>query len=189
MQARALVLAVAAVVWTVGMARADGEEFARSGGFVGGGFLGALNETDFADLTGDSLGFEVRGGYRFHRHFAVEGQVTYTHNIGGDFGATEFNFETVTGTVNLKGYLLPGRVQPYALVGIGGTHAHLETEVFDTTVSEDSTNAFTFRGGGGIDIYLAPSVHLYTEATYLLLTGDFDGDGMIPIVFGAQYRF
>ena len=66
---------------------------------------------------------------------------------------------------------------------------HGEVEFLGSTVSEDSTTEFTFRGGGGIDFYLTPSVLLYTEATYLLLTGDFDGDGFIPLVFGAQYRF
>jgi len=189
MRVRALLLTLGIVVAAGGVARATDEDFARTGGFVGGGFVGALNETDFEDLTGDSLGFDLRGGYRFHRHFAVEGQLTYTHSIGGDFGVTDVNFETLTGTVNLKGYLLPGRVQPYGLVGIGGTSAHAEADVYGTTVAEDTTTAFTFRGGGGVDIYLTPRVHLYTEATYVLLTGDFHGDGMIPLVFGAQVRF
>lgn len=187
MRIHALVVTLA-LLWP-GTAPADGDDFARPGGFVGGGFVGALNETDFEDLTGDSLGFDVRGGYRFHRHLAVEGQLTYTHNIGGDFGIADVDFETVTGTVNLKGYLLPGRVQPYLLAGIGGTYAHAEAEVFGSTVADDSEGAFTFRGGGGLDVYLTPRVHLYTEATYLLLTGEFDGDGMIPLVFGVQYRF
>jgi opacity protein-like surface antigen len=168
---------------------AEPEDFAHTGGYVGGGFLGALNETDLDDAAGDGLGFDLRGGYRFHPHFAVEGQLSYFDNIGGDFGVADVDLDVLTGTVNLKGFLLPGRIQPYAQVGIGGTYLNGEVEFLGSTVSEDSTAEFTFRGGGGVDIYLTPHVLLYTEATYVLLTGDFDGDGFIPLVFGAQYRF
>lgn len=175
------------------------QDFAHTGAYVGGGLLGALNETELDDAAGDALGFDLRGGYRFHPHFAVEAQLSYFDNIGGDIAVSDrfgnevnvanFDLDTLTGTVNLKGFLLPGRVQPYAQVGIGGSYLHGELEYLGTTYVDDSTAEFTFRGGGGVDVYLTPSVLLYTEATYILLTGEFDGDGFIPLVFGAQYRF
>ncbi|HWP65474.1 MAG TPA: outer membrane beta-barrel protein [Candidatus Limnocylindria bacterium] len=189
MRAFTLLLVLALVTTGSTAARAADDMYARPGGFVGGGFLGVINDSDIDELTGDSLGFELRGGYRFHRHFAVEGQFMYTHNIGGDFGIADVDLETVTGTVNLKGYVLPGRIQPYGVVGIGGTSVHAEADVAGTTVAEDTEAAFTFRGGGGVDLYLTPRVLLYTEASYVLLTGDLDGNGGVPIVFGAQVRF
>jgi opacity protein-like surface antigen len=187
MKATIVLLVMGVTVGLGGVATAD-DDYARRGAYVGGGFLGAINDTDLDDAAGDSLGFDVRGGYRFHPHVAVEGQLSYYDNIGGNFGVADVDLKALTGTANVKGILLPGRVQPYAQVGIGGTYVDAEARFLGTTVAEDSSTEFTFRGGGGVDVYLTPRVSLYTEATYVLLTGDLGG-GFVPLVFGAQYHF
>jgi len=186
---RTILLVTLGIAFGIGTApaRAESADYARSGGYVGGGILGAINATE-ADELGDSLGFDLRGGYRFNRYAAVEGQLGYFDNFGGNFGAADVDLKALTGTVNVKGFLLPGRVQPYAQVGIGATHLHAEAHFLGTTVAEDSSTEFTFRGGGGVDVYLIPQVSLYTDVSYVLLSGDLGG-GFVPFVFGAQYHF
>ena len=189
MKATMLLLAMGIAIGTGEIAAADHEDFGRTGAYIGGGFVGALNETDLDDATGDSLGFDLRGGYRLHPHFAVEGQLSYLDNIGGNFGVADVDLKTLIGTANVKGFLLTGRVQPYAQAGIGGTALHAKASFLGNTVASDSDTEFTFRGGGGVDVYVSPRVNLYTEATYVLLTGDFAGSGFVPFVFGAQFHF
>jgi opacity protein-like surface antigen len=184
-----------------GALAAEEESFARTGGYTGAGFLGAFNETDLDDGIGDSIGFDLRAGYRLHRRLAVEAQLSYFRSIGNQLTVVDRvgreleaadptnRLDTLTGTINLKSFLLTGRFQPYVQVGLGGSHVRKKLEYFDVTRVDDSTAAFTFRGGGGIDIYLMPSLLLYTEATYILLTGEFGGDGFVPLVFGVQCRF
>ena len=41
----------------------------------------------------------------------------------------------------------------------------------------------------GLDFYVSGNWLIYTEATYLGFTGQFDNGGMVPLVLGAQYRF
>jgi len=168
-------------------ARAEADDYARTGGYVGGGMLGAINDTELDDLGG-SLGFDVRGGYRLLPRLAVEGQVSYFDNFGGNFGVADVDLKALTGTANVKAFPLTGRVQPYAQLGVGATYLDAEAHFLGNTIAEDSATEFTFRGGGGVDVYLRPSVSLYTDVSYVLLTGDLGG-GFVPFVFGAQYHF
>lgn len=173
--------------WTVQPARAETVDYARSGAYVGGGILGAINDTDL-DSPDGGIGFDTRAGYRFLRHFAVEGQLTYADYFGGSVGVADVNLQALTGTANLKAFPFTGRVQPYAQAGIGATYLHGEAHFLGNTIAEDSSTEFTFRGGAGLDLYLRPSVSLYTDVSYILLSGDLGG-GFIPFTFGAQYHF
>ncbi len=183
------VVTASAEVAAVPVPASDGD-FQRHRAFVGGGIGGAFNTGDF-DPAGNSLGLDVRGGYRFHRHIAVEGQLGWFNNVGGDLGRGDLDLRTLSFTANLKKFfpIGPGRVQPYLLAGIGVTRAKADVEVLGSTVFDRTESAFTFRGGAGIEFYLTPHVNLYTEATYMLLTGALNGAGFVPLVFGAQYQF
>jgi opacity protein-like surface antigen len=192
---------VAIALGAVSACAAEDASFARTGGYSGAGFLGAFNETDLDYGIGDSIGFDLRGGYRLHRRLAVEAQLSYFRSIGNHltirdrFGNVSksadptIHLNTLTGTLNLTSFLLTGRFQPYVQVGVGGSHVRNKFEVHDVTRIVDSTASFTFRGGGGLEIYLTPTLLLYTEATYILLTGEFAGDGFVPLVLGVQCRF
>ena len=164
-------------------------DYDRMGVYIGGGPVGALNETPFEDDIRYSLGVEGRVGYRLHEHFALESQVTYLHNNGDKLDDGSLDFETLSGTGNLKVFILTGRWQPYVVGGVGGSWVHEQSDV--AGVKNNSSNAlFTFRGGLGLDFYVDEHVLLYTEASYLGFTGQLDpGDGMIPFVLGAQFRF
>lgn len=193
MRATVLLSFVIGLGLSAGVARgADEPDFLRTRGFIGGGFGGAFNVQDF-DPAGNALGTEVRGGYRFHPHVAVEGQLSYFNNVGGSFPFGGFNLNTLSFTTNVKKFFpidRAGRWQPYLLAGIGVTRAHGEIEnLAGQTVADRTESAFTFRSGAGLEFYITPHVNLYTEATYMLLTGGLHGAAFVPLVFGAQYQF
>jgi opacity protein-like surface antigen len=169
---------------------ADETEFTRPRGFIGGGIGGAFNVGDFDD-AGNSLGTEIRGGYRFHPHVAVEGQLSYFNNVGGDLDVGDLDLRTLSFTANVKKFfpIGAGRWQPYLLAGIGVTRAKADVEFLGSTLFDRTEAAFTFRSGAGVEFYITPHVNLYTEATYMLLTGALNGAGFVPLVFGAQYQF
>jgi opacity protein-like surface antigen len=166
----------------------DHEDFARTGAYLGGGFTGAFNETDLEGDLKDSVGVDGRVGYRFHPHFAVEADLTYLHDLGDHVSDAQLQFETLTGTGNLKAFILTGRVQPYVVAGVGGSWAHT-IEKAGGVRNSVSNAVFTYRGGAGVDFYVDDDWLIYTEATYVGFTGQFDNGGMVPLVLGAQYRF
>lgn len=174
------------LAWTAQPARAE-TDYAQPGAYVGGGILGAINDTDVDALDG-GLGVDTRAGYRLLRHLAVEGQLTYINSFGGSLGVADVDLQALTGTANLKAFPFTGRVQPYAQAGLGATYLHGETHLLGNTVEKESSTELTFRGGGGLDVYLRPSVSLYTDVSYILLSGDLGG-GFVPFTFGAQYHF
>ena len=117
-------------------ARAGDEvDFTRPRAFVGGGFGGAFNTGDFDD-AGNSLGTEARGGYRFHPHVAVEGQISRFWNVGGDSDLGDLDLRTLSFTANVKKFwpIGSGRWQPYLLAGIGVTRANLDVEFLGNTI-------------------------------------------------------
>jgi len=160
----------------------DGEDYARTGAYVGAGLaLGWENYDGSPGGFDTGVGFDVWGGYRFHPNFAGELELEYVDRV--NLGALDTSL--LTFTTNLKGYLATGRVQPFALVGIGVTRVG---------VGSLSGAVFGARFGGGIDYYVTENVSLGATASYLLTAGDVDpflggGFDYVSLVMGAQYRF
>ena len=75
-----------------------------------------------------------------------------------------------------------------SISGIGGSWVHSIVKAGGVRTS-DSNAAFTFKGGAGIDFYVNDDWLIYTEASYLGFAGQFDGNGMVPLTLGAQFRF
>lgn len=173
-----------------GSAQAQQADYSSPGPYVGLGFaLGTENfDDDGLDLDyNPAYGFNVWGGYRFHPNFAGELQLEYLNGFElQGLSPLDVSSEIVTFTGNLKAYLLTGRWQPFALVGVGVNWHELDDGF--TGVSEDWTD-FAARFGGGIDCYLTESISLGVNAAYILPTGDLDGADYISVVAGAQYRF
>src|SRR5262249_33149286 len=155
----ALGASIMTLVFHVGNARAQDEsaDFAHLGPYLGLGLaytipvfhLGTLEDIIGVDIdTSSSLGFDARGGYRFHPNFAAELDFQYYSNFTA--GALGFDLVDVDGwslTGNLKGYPLLGRFQPYGLFGLGAyqLHASLATDLFGDT-SKTATD-FALRFG------------------------------------------
>src|SRR4026209_1181050 len=90
-------------------------DFGRTGWYVGGGATYAFENFSSGGVSvDDSAGVKLQGGYRAHRNFAAEVDVDYVN--GFDVSAGGYDLGRVRGvatTVNGKGDLTTGRVQPY----------------------------------------------------------------------------
>jgi opacity protein-like surface antigen len=180
---RSLGLALILIAMAAPPAAAErGEDYARTGPYLGAGL--ALGWEKFDGLPGGfdtGVGFDAWGGYRFHPNFAGELELGYVDRV--NLGALDTSLLTFTG--NLKAYLATGRVQPFAVVGIGVTRVGASLPGFGS----GSEAAFGARFGGGLDFYVCENVSVGATASYVLATGDLDGFDYISLVMGAQYRF
>jgi len=190
-QLRLVPIVVALIaIFLAGSVQAQQPDYSASGPYVGIGFgIGFENfDDDGMDLDIDpAYGFDAWGGYRFHPNFAGEFQIEYLNGFEVDnIDPFEVKAQLVTFTANAKGYLLTGRWQPFALVGVGMCWQEAWDDFTGESVDE---TAFAARFGGGIDFYLTESIALNVNSAYVLPTGDLDGGDYISLVVGAQFRF
>jgi opacity protein-like surface antigen len=167
-----------------------GADYARRGWYVGGGATYAFEQfPDGHGLdVGNSPGVKALGGYRVHPNFGAELDVDYLHDF--DFDVAGYDVAHVRGvatTVNGKGYLTTGRVQPYAVAGVGGLYVAGVDASLDNVLG--LSGGFLTRFGGGLDLYATEHVVLNAEATYDLPTGRVSDLRFVPLTLGAQYRF
>lgn len=164
----------------------------------------------------DSGGLNARLGYRAASWFAAEIQYewvdTYDVNVSGDVGGGGtisgklYDIGGHTLTLNTKWIIPFWRIQPYLLVGAGGSFydvgrgplaAPLEAADDDIEIEAGKQSAFAGRAGLGFDIYLTQHIVISTEATAMVTTEDFEKpsegaiDDLYYLSFGAglQYRF
>ena len=160
--------------------------------YIGLGGLFALENFDRdAAIAGDTLkigadnagGFELRGGYRVHPNFAGELLFQYYANFSvkdRNLSGENDSFNGWSLTANVKGYPILGRIQPYALAGVGAL-------VFNEKRGEDL--GFVARVGGGIDVYILESVVVDLEIVYVLPAGSLDDYQFTTFAAGIQYRY
>lgn len=161
----------------------------------------------------DSWSVKGRGGYRCHPRYSIGATFEY-------FGGFDTQWSGVTGTggndidvfvttVDIKGYLLTGRYQPYLLLG-GGT-MNVKTKVTNPTgiagtfevgmnpvltlpnfgpiTQSRNYTDFVFRFGGGFDVYATDHVVVNIDANYLAPVGEVSGAGLFTIGGGIEFRF
>jgi opacity protein-like surface antigen len=174
--------AVAALTLTFGSA-ASGEEghqvdFNRRGGYVQA--TGVYSWANYGSGLngGPTGGFDVRLGSRFTRWVSAEMQYEFLSQRGvsatnavamQQLGVWKTETFTHTLTFNFRAYplasldgILGGRIQPYALAGVG-------FRVYDTPSGDGL--GFAPRFGLGFDFYLAEHWALTLEGSYMLATG------------------
>lgn len=205
-------------------------DFARKGAYVGLGFVYSVNDFGLDDFdkqfenqvtrvqedVSQSVGFDVRGGYRFHQHLAAEAQVQYYDDFEIDptlrqtdpatgeqvkTGLPNADVQQVVATANLKGYPMTGRVQPYVLVGLGALWSNVSnlavgTDASDIRLVDEKDTSFTVRVGVGVDVYATTHIVFNVEAAKVLPTDktnvapNVDLDlSSVPLAFNLQYRF
>jgi opacity protein-like surface antigen len=219
----------------------SGEDFDRTGFFVGvggayaGENFGVRPVNDIADIfsnrqvdgdffypgpeavgrSDDTWSVSGRGGYRCHPRYSIGATLEYFGGFDTDWsGATGMGSDDIdmfVGTVDIKGYLATGRIQPFLLLG-GGTMT-VQTKVTNPTAVQKSTEVtpptdpttflpnrgpviqsrsyqdFVFRFGGGIDVYATENVVVNVGATYLLPMGLVKTLDLFTIGGGIEYRF
>lgn len=176
--------------WFAGLNLSKGFNFITEAIDAGSG--GKLN-------TQNTWGFDARGGYRFTSWFALEGNVEYMSGFktDGTLGSSEIRTNTVT--VAPK-FILPfWRVQPYALIGIGAQHSHLDFSSDRPLLLDDENTSgwnAAMRPALGMDFYITEKFVANLELAAVLVAGKFEDTGMsisdpiyLSVGGGFQYRF
>lgn len=195
------------------------DDYTRTGLYVGAGvgfgwenfssdFPDSRTELDAGDIQ-TGLGVDVWGGYRFLTFLAAELQLEYLDRFNSDedfISATDptlsedqasFEANFLTFGANIKAYVPTKRIQPFVVVGIGFTKAHI-VEVYSPDYvagnpsdpgSHQDFLDFSARFGAGVDFYESPKLTIGATATYVLMTGELEGLDYISLVLGVQARF
>jgi len=153
----------------------------------------------------DSWSVKGRGGYRCHPRYSIGATFEYFGGFDTKWsgalnpsGVSGSDIDIFVATVDIKGYLLTGRYQPYLLMG-GGTMS-IETRVVNPTGSQHPWGAgpvaqsrdytdFVLRLGGGVDAYVTDHVVVNIGASYLLPAGEVSGADLYTVGVGVEYRF
>lgn len=218
------VLCIVTGVYVLDDEESSNEGFDRTGFFIGAGAAFAGENfsdkpvNDIADIFSNQPGSSVppipgpetkasaddswsingHGGYRCHPRYSIAFSLEYFGGFDtqwtGVLGTGSDDIDIFAATVDIKGYLLTGRYQPFLLLG-GGTMT-VQTKVTNPTgiggspvvQSRDYTD-FVFRFGGGIDLYATEHVVVNIGANYLLPLGEVSGVDMFTVGAGIEYRF
>ena len=159
------------------------------------------------NLDSDTFGATGRAGYRCHPNISGEFQFEALADLDGSImengtpsndSARNFDLEleSLVFTSNVKGHLLTGRYQPFALLGMG--FMRMESKARDAVggtlpgraaQQSERTVEVALRYGAGLDFYLTPKVVVSAEGSYLMPTGKLSGLGYYQFGLGLQYRF
>lgn len=178
-------------------------DYAAPGFYIGaGGTYGIeLFAGDDARVS-NSGGFHVRAGYRIIPNLAVEALYQYYSEFDADPG----QIDAWALTANAKAFMLTGRYQPYALIGVGymagnGSGGNPDgpggvlPDVSANPAHGASTdvanpgNGFLMRFGLGLDAYITEHLSMGPEIAYNLPFGGASNLDLIDISLGLRYRF
>ena len=190
------------------------DDFARRGFFLGASGVYAREDfdegkeeqslrkanepfpVDFSLKDRNTGGLRVKGGRRCHERFSVEVEVEWLDDFTAKLDAVgngkvnDISFSPVVGGINVKGYLLTGRIQPFALLGVGAMS--IRTESTNTTgdlkASQD-TGLLVARFGGGVDYYVTRNWVLSGQADYVYSATNLKILNYISVGMGVFYRF
>ena len=158
-----------------------------------GGVYGIQNVDGVPGGVGDSGGYDLRVGYTVHEKAAVEIEwqslVNFSRNATDPVtGQEESSLEARMLSLNGRFAPLAGRVQPYALMGIGWVNVQSDRTSVDTHKS-----SFGMRFGLGVAAYITERTGVALEAGYILpLSGTLGGGqsfDLVPITLSVFFRF
>jgi opacity protein-like surface antigen len=164
-------------------------EFSEPGLYVGGALKYGFE--DFDDLDPDesndgdeSVGLGVRAGYRIAPWIGAELEYEYFDDY--DVAVADVNVQSLM--LQGKAYPFTGRLQPYALGGIGMVSSDLDFDESSLDETFDETE-FAWRLGAGLDFYLIEFLPLFVELAYTWPTNDLDELQYWTGAIGAYFRF
>lgn len=155
-------------------------EYARDGFYAGLGGSYGIEKFSFNGNTDDSPGLNFRGGYRCHPNVGAELLTEYFTGFDSADPLLAPDVDAFALTGNSRMYpltsILPGRVQPYLLAGIGAMYV-------------DSETGIAMRFGGGLDVYATPHFVLTAGVSYLAPYQAVERFDTISLSAGVDYRF
>ena len=174
-------------------------EYGRSGPYLAAGGVYAFENIDkpgaplFVDDVDNSWGYNVRGGYRFNKYFALEAE--WEQWIGFDYTPAlavslpdNAGFEGWLLSANAKFFLSDGPFQPYLLAGAGWMGGQDKARLDGSGNSLDDTD-MGVRFGAGLDFYFSRNWGMNAEVGYAMGVDTLNDYQLIPISFGVFYRF
>jgi opacity protein-like surface antigen len=152
---------------------------------------------EFSLKNHDAGGVRGKFGRRCHSRFSVEFEMEWLDDFAGEVVnlsngevASDINFSTIAGTINTKGYLLTGRVQPFVLVGVGAMSVRGDAKDSGSGVKTSQDDGhLVARFGGGIDFYVNRHWVVSGQADYVYSTTNLESTNYISVGFGAMYRW
>jgi opacity protein-like surface antigen len=170
-------------------------DFSRPGPYVAAGFsVDFLDSSDLKDAGVDysfdpNFGITAAVGYRLSERIGVEAGVDYGFDANLKIGGNKVGKTTAwVSTLDFKGYLLTGRVQPFGMIGLGAGYAKFKGSGLADDVRADET-AFVIRFGGGIDTYISENIALFVDGSWVLTTGRLSDVDYATVGAGLMYRF
>ncbi len=171
---------------------AEEVDYARVGPYLGVGGVYAIELfDDQATRVDNSSGLHVRGGYRFHPNFAVEGLYEWYNEFDTDRG----HYDGWSLTANAKAYALTGRFQPYAVIGLGylkinGSGGNPPAAPSGPPhFAAAAGDGFEMRFGAGMDACITEHWALGPEVAYVLPFNDAEDLDFVEVSLGVRYKF
>jgi len=210
--ARGAASLVATLVGLSAGSSALAQSYTDPGGYLVIGGISAFES--FQNTQGtpidDSLGFNIRGGYRFLPQLSAELELDFISGFDFEFdlpvapGRAALTIDGGTLTANAKAHLPLGRIQPFGLVGLGGMWARLRTThpvgttctpyywywyCTGTYAELGNNGAFVMKFGGGVDLYLSEDIALTLDAAYVMPFGKLEDLTYTHFGWGARFAF
>jgi opacity protein-like surface antigen len=185
-----LLLALVSATTLLTSASAEDHEvdFSRTGTYIGVSGVYVLEKwpgTNKDAGADDTAGVNIRVGMRVTEWASAEIQLEFVDDY---FPDERQDFQTITATVNTRVYPFAGRIQPFAIAGMGIVSSIVDHR--DRLSSIKQSNAdWGIRAGGGIDFYYTEHVALSLEGTYVFTVGDVKDIDHVSIGLGLLYRF
>lgn len=168
--------------------RGDYDEVVRSA-YVGVGGIAGIENFDSGSRDFSSAGgFNVMAGGRVHEHIAVEFDFRYLIDFESDPGFVESEVDIWALTGNVKGIVFPGRIEPYALFGMGVLQAWTEAET-PVAKNETTDTGFLVRFGAGVDLHVSRRWTVNLQGTFEAPTGEAEDYQHGLVGASLRYRF
>lgn len=172
-----------------------------------------FENTGIDDFKG-GWGIDIRIGQRFNRYFALEGELGMISGFDATIDLSEVNpelsgtdkvaLDILALTANLKAHLPLGRLDPYALVGVGFLHSNVRSAYpvgrtcwpgyygwycGGVYASLDDTNAFTTKFGVGTDFHISQDWAITLDVSYVVPFSKLSDLKYTSFTWGAKFDF
>jgi opacity protein-like surface antigen len=137
----------------------------------------------------NTFGMQIRGGMEFNEYMAGELMLEYVNPFQDDSDDKTAEVSVIDLGFNFKTILaFFGRVEPYAVAGLGIMSAETEITFMDQSRSEKDIG-LNARIGLGVDVSITPKIYGGFEMAYVAGIGATDQVKYMNFSLGMTYRF